>query len=123
MTREIVNTYAATLPGAERSDPWGGGHDAWKVGGKMFADVGATEDYGVAVKCDSVETAQLLIDVGRAMRAPYFHKSWVRLPWGLVDDDELRMRILTSYEIIRGKLTLKMQRALAEGAADRSAGS
>jgi predicted DNA-binding protein (MmcQ/YjbR family) len=123
MTRQIVNTYAATLPGAVCSDPWGGGHDAWKVGGKMFADVGATEDYGVAVKCDSVETAQLLIDVGHALRAPYFHKSWVRLSWGLVDDDELRMRILTSYEIIRGKLSLKMQKALAEGTVGRPAES
>ncbi len=37
MTRDEINALCATLPGAENSDPWGGGHDAWKVGGKMFA--------------------------------------------------------------------------------------
>ena len=37
MTREATNQICAGFPGAECSDPWGGGHDAWKVGGKMFA--------------------------------------------------------------------------------------
>ena len=37
MSREIVNAICRAFPGAEVSDPWGGGHDAWKVGGKMFA--------------------------------------------------------------------------------------
>jgi len=40
MTRTVVNAHAATLPGASVSDLWGGGHDTWKVGGKMFAGVG-----------------------------------------------------------------------------------
>ena len=37
MSRQTVNAICKTFPGAEVSDPWGGGHDAWKVGGKMFA--------------------------------------------------------------------------------------
>ena len=41
MTRELVNAICRAFPGAEVSDPWGGGHDAWKVGGKMFACIGA----------------------------------------------------------------------------------
>jgi predicted DNA-binding protein (MmcQ/YjbR family) len=57
MSRAFVNAHCARLPGAEVSDPWGGGHDAWKVGGKLFALVGATEDHGVSVKCPDVETA------------------------------------------------------------------
>jgi predicted DNA-binding protein (MmcQ/YjbR family) len=61
MSREIVNAICRTFPGAEVSDPWGGGHDAWKVGGKMFACIGAVTP-GVSVKTDSVETAQMLID-------------------------------------------------------------
>ena len=36
MSRATVNAICQTFPGAEVSDPWGGGHDAWKVGGKMF---------------------------------------------------------------------------------------
>jgi predicted DNA-binding protein (MmcQ/YjbR family) len=46
MSRELVNQTCAAFPGAEVSDPWGGGHDAWKVGGKMFASIGAM-DLGV----------------------------------------------------------------------------
>ena len=112
MTRALVNSHAAILPGASHSDPWGGGHDAWKVGGKLFAVVGAVEGHGVAVKCPDIETAHLLIEMGRALPAPYFHQSWVRISWGLVADDELRERITTSYRIIRASLTKKAQAAL-----------
>ncbi|QQA44567.1 MmcQ/YjbR family DNA-binding protein [Pelagovum pacificum] len=111
MSRDIVNSYCATLPGAEVSDPWGGGHDAWKVGGKMFASVGAM-DQGVSVKTPSIEDAQLLIEMERAVKAPYFHRSWVMLPWGLVGEDEIKERLLTSYGIIRSGLTKKAQEAL-----------
>ncbi len=116
MTRAIVNAHAATLPGATQSDPWGGGHDAWKVGGKLFAVVGAVEENGVSVKCADVETAALLIEVGRAQRAPYFHKSWVRISWGLVPDEELRDRIAISYSLIRAGLPKKVQAGLVNPA-------
>ena len=110
MTRARVNAICATLPGAEVSDPWGGGHDAWKVGGKMFACVGAVMP-GVNVKTASVETAQMLIDAGIGRRARYFHQSWVYLPEGC-DAGELHHRLLASYRIIRGSLTRKLQAGL-----------
>jgi predicted DNA-binding protein (MmcQ/YjbR family) len=109
--RQMVRAICATLPGAELSDPWGGGHDAWKVGGKLFALIG-TMDTGVSVKCADVEPAQLLIDLGRAERAPYLHRSWVLIPWNRVEDDELRDRIVASYRLIRDKLPKKVQAAL-----------
>jgi len=112
MSRSLVNAHCAALPGAERSDPWGGGHDAWKVGGKLFAVVG-TMDTGVSVKCPDAETAALLIEVGRAERAPYFHRSWVHLPWGMVEDAELHDRLTESYRIIRAGLTKRVQAGLA----------
>ena len=117
MTRDLVNTICAAFPGAEVSDPWGGGHDAWKVGGKMFACIGA-EGGGVSVKTEDVDSATLLIEVGRAVKAPYFHRSWVRLPFERIEDgeiraDELRDRLQTSYRIVRSKLTKKVQAALA----------
>lgn len=110
MSRVLVNQICATLPGAEESDPWGGGHDAWKVGGKMFASIGAVQT-GVSVKTDSVETAQMLIDAGVGVRAPYFHRSWIHLPDG-TPEDELRHRIDASYWIVRNSLTRKVQAAL-----------
>lgn len=111
MTRALINAHCAGLPGAEVSDPWGGGHDAWKVGGKMFAVVGVLED-GVSVKCADVDTAALLIEMGRAVRAPYFHRSWVRVPWSMVSDDEICERLTASYQIIRSGLPKKVQAAL-----------
>ena len=81
MSRKIVNAICRTFPGAEVSDPWGGGHDAWKVGGKMFACIGAVMP-GVSVKTDSIETAEMLIEAGIGVKAPYFHRSWINLPWG-----------------------------------------
>ena len=70
MNREDVNTICASLPGAEVSDPWGGGHDCWKIGGKTFALMG-TMNEGVSFKCVDDETARMLIDVGRFQKAPY----------------------------------------------------
>lgn len=109
--RARLGAICEGLPGTEKSDPWGGGHDAWKVGGKMFACVGAVTP-GVAVKCADVETAQMLIETGVAARAPYFHKSWALLPED-ADEDELAHRVTASYDLVRGKLTRKAQAALA----------
>lgn len=111
MSRDLVNRHCRNLPGAEVSDPWGGGHDAWKVGGKMFACIGALDE-GVAVKTPDPETAAMLIEVGLARRARYFHRSWVLLPWG-VAEDELAHRLTASYDLIRGKLPKKVQAGLA----------
>jgi predicted DNA-binding protein (MmcQ/YjbR family) len=69
-------------------------------------------DDGVSVKCADADTAGLLIEMGRAVRAPYFHASWVRVPWGVVSDDEIRDRLTTSYQIIRAGLPKKVQTAL-----------
>ncbi len=116
MSREIVNALCAPLPGAEVSDPWGGGHDAWKVGDKMFASIGALGD-GVSVKTADVETATALIDMGRGIKAPYFHRSWLKITFDRIgpDDiteDELRDRIETSYQLVRSKLPKKVQATL-----------
>lgn len=109
--RDFVNHFCAALPGAEVSDPWGGGHDAWKVGGRMFACIG-TMNQGVSVKCSDVETASLLIEMGRAERAPYFHRSWVLVPWHCADAAEMEHRLRTSYDIVRAKLPKKLQASL-----------
>ena len=111
MDRDAVNAFCASLPGSELSDPWGGGHDAWKVGGKMYACIG-TMNAGVSVKTPDIETASLLIEMGRAVRAPYFHRSWVLLPWGSIETDEMRERLHRSYVIMRSGLTKKLQATL-----------
>jgi len=110
MSRKLVNAICRKFPGAEVSDPWGGGHDAWKVGGKMFACIGAVMP-GVSVKTNSIETAQMLIDAGVGVKAPYLHRAWVNLPWG-TSEDELRHRLAASYRLVRASLTKKAQAEL-----------
>lgn len=108
--RESVAAICRALPGAEVSDPWGGGHDAWKVGGKMFALIGAVAE-GVSVKCPDIETAEMLKEAGIAVNAPYLHKSWVRLPEE-TETDELRHRLLASYDLVRAKLPAAIRKTL-----------
>jgi len=108
--RDTINRICAVLPGAENTDPWGGGHDAWKVGGKMFACIGTTNT-GVSVKTPDPETAQMLIDAGVGTKAAYFHRSWVHLPWG-TPTGELTHRLGIAYDTIRAGLTKKAQAAL-----------
>ena len=113
MSRERINAMCAELPGAEVSDPWGGGHDAWKVGGKMFACIGAVNE-AVAVKCPDIETAQMLIEAGAGEKAAYFHRSWISLPLDGLDEGEARHRLEVAYDTIRAGLTKKAQAALPE---------
>jgi predicted DNA-binding protein (MmcQ/YjbR family) len=109
--RAFVNDFCARFPGAEVSQPFGPDHDCWKVGGKMFAIIGQMGD-GVSVKTDHADTARLLIGSGRAIRAPYLHASWARIPFGVVPDAELCERISTSYALIRTGLPKKLQATL-----------
>jgi predicted DNA-binding protein (MmcQ/YjbR family) len=111
MSRELVNAICASLPGTDVSDPFGGGHDCWKVGGKIFALTGMSNEL-VSVKTDSIETAQMLIEVGAGQKAPYLHRSWIALRLD-ADEDELRVRIGQSYRLIRGSLPKKVQAELA----------
>lgn len=110
MSRDRVNRFCAALPGSVVSDPWGGGHDAWKVGGKMFACVGALMP-GVNVKTASIETAEMLIEAGVGTKARYFHRSWIYLPEDC-PDEELHHRLLASYAIVRAGLSRKLQAEL-----------
>ncbi len=108
--RAYVRSICETLPGATVSDAFGAGHDVWKVGGKIFAIIGAHNE-GVSVKTSDVEFAAMMIEAGDAERAPYLHQSWVRLPLD-APQDLTRDRLLISYDIIRGGLTKKAQAAL-----------
>lgn len=115
--RKRIDAVCGRLPGAEKSDPWGGGHDAWKIGGKMFACVGSATA-GVSVKTDSIETAEMLIAAGVGAKASYFHRSWILIPFD-APEDELRHRISTSYGIVRRGLTKAVRATLPPEDADQ----
>ncbi|PVH30390.1 MmcQ/YjbR family DNA-binding protein [Pararhodobacter oceanensis] len=110
MTRDEMNAICAAMPGAEISSPFGPGHDIWKVGGKIFAAMGA-QTPGISVKTESVEVAQMLKDAGVGAKAPYFHRSWILLPLDC-DEEEAKHRIARSYALIRAGLPKKLQAEL-----------
>ena len=113
VTRAEVDGICAALPGATEAHP--PELVSWKVGGKMFACFGGEGDMdGVSVKTPDTDTAAMLIDAGAAVRAPYFHRSWVRLPFGATDMDEARHRLATSYDLIRASLKKADREALPE---------
>ncbi|NSX54111.1 MmcQ/YjbR family DNA-binding protein [Parasulfitobacter algicola] len=103
LIRQDADTICAGFPGAIQAHP--PELVSWKVGGKMFACFGGERDMnGVSVKCPDVDTATMLIDTGTAIRAPYFHKSWVRLPFDTTTKDEMVHRLGVSYDVIRKSL-------------------
>ena len=112
MTRDDINAYCASLPGSENSDPWGGGHDVWKVGEKSYVFMGA-EGTGCSVKCYSQETADMLIEIGAAQKAPYLTRGgWVHLKFATTEPEEIRHRLRISYLTVRRSLTKKLQATL-----------
>lgn len=111
MNRANMDQICSGLPGAEFAHPADGALESWKLAGKMFVHFDGA-GVGMSVKTSDVETAALLIEAGRAHRARYFHKNWVHIPWGMVDDDEAADRVLASYRIIRSGLSKKVQAEL-----------
>ena len=109
--RTCVNAICAAMAGAEVSSPFGPDHDVWKVGGKIFAIMGAA-DTGVSIKCRDIEAASMLIESGAAIKAPYLHRSWALIPFGIMPDEELAQRIALSWRIIAGSLPKKVQAML-----------
>jgi predicted DNA-binding protein (MmcQ/YjbR family) len=67
---------------------------------------------GVSIKTDSIETAQMLIEAGVGVKAPYFHRSWINISWDM-EETELKARLAASYRLIRASLPKKLQTALA----------
>jgi len=102
---QTIDSICSPLPGAEFEAD--NAIPSWKVGGKMFACV-AHKMEGVSVKCPDVETAAMLIDTGIGEKAPYFHRSWIRMGPSS-DTGELSHRIHVSYDIVRKGLPKKLQ--------------
>ncbi|MDJ1006396.1 MAG: MmcQ/YjbR family DNA-binding protein [Paracoccaceae bacterium] len=112
MTQEDVDAICKNFPGATRADP--PELISWKVGGKMFACFGGQDNRdGVSVKTPDTETARMLIETTGAIRAKYFHASWVRLPYEATERDELRHRLGVSYDLVRASLKKAERAALA----------
>lgn len=100
-THETVARTALGLPAATHVVQWGG-HDVYKVGGKVFAICG---DEAVSFKVTEIGFVALT-EGGPARQAPYLAKGqWVSVNLADVDEADLADWIATSHGLIAAKLT------------------
>lgn len=109
MSIDFANSTCAGFPGASMYHPFDEHSDAWKVGDKIFALIN-TRTQGVSLKCQDQDTADMLIDIGQARKAPYLPRGgWIYLSFDSTDQSEISHRLRASYDKILGTLTKKRQ--------------
>lgn len=109
--RKGVGRVCLALKGVELDHPWGEDHDAYKVGGKMFALIGAMG--GLSFKVSDI-AFEVLTGSGRARPAPYLARAkWVHLDdpadW---PDDELADQLRAAHTLVASRLTKKVRSGL-----------
>lgn len=113
MTPEAFNAFCVTLPQSTHVVQWGGA-DVWKVGGKVFAIAGWTEDIGLSVSFKVTPIGyEILSDAEGCRPAPYLASrgmKWIQARG--IADDELRDHVRGSYDLIAAALPKKTKREL-----------
>ena len=111
MTLEAFDKAARALPGVTMNVQWGDDH-VYKVGGKMFAVYGPSDD-SFCFKASDI-AFEVLTETGRAQPAPYLAKAkWVQFP-SLKDEDEAEVGdwLRSAHGLIAAKLTKKLRAEL-----------
>ena len=111
MDRQGIRELCLALTGATLDHPWGEDHDAYKVGGKMFAIVGGMG--GVSFKASQI-AFEVLTGTGRARPAPYLARAgWLHLDDpGDWPDAELADHLRTAHALVASKLPKKLRTEL-----------
>lgn len=120
MTPAAIRRHCLSFPGATESIQWGG-ERVFKVGGRMFAVIGAMKGAdAMSWKC-SDESFRLLTELPGLTPAPYLARAqWVKLePLAALPDADLKAYLRRAYDIVAARLPKRMRAALA-GAAVRN---
>ena len=116
MTRQDYDAFCRSLPHATHVVQWGDA-SVWKIGAKVFAIGGWSDEHEFAVtfKCSETSFA-ILKELPGARPAPYLASrglSWIqRFDSRALSDLDLKAYIRESYAMIRAALPKKTQRAL-----------
>ncbi len=116
MTYEEYDSFCASLPAAAKVVQWGGAH-VWKVGGKVFAIGGWSDDAMpfVTFKC-SPAAFEILKEQPGLRPAPYLASrgmNWIqRTSDEAMSDADLRVYITESHRLVTAGLTKKLRKEL-----------
>ncbi len=117
MTRDEFNSFCAGLPQTSHVVQWGNS-DVWKVGGKLFAVGGWSDDDHLAVTFKASDMAfDILRDEPGIRPAPYLASrgmKWLQVygPKPSLSDTSLKEHIVASYDMVVAKLTRKARAEL-----------
>jgi len=111
MDRNALRRTCLALKGVTLDHPWDPNHDAFKVGGKMFAVIGSKG--GLSLKASDIGF-EVLTETGRAQPAPYMARGhWVQVDdWQDWPNDELGEYLERAYDLVAAKLTKTMRKEL-----------
>ena len=116
MNRTELNGYLLGKKASEETYPFGAETAVFKVLGKMFAIVPASDPLQMSVKCDP-DFAEVLRENYEAVTPGYHlnkrHWNTVQID-GTIPDDELEEMIDVSYNLVVAKMTKKDQFKLDE---------
>ena len=116
MTPAAIRKHCLSLPGATEAIQWGDDR-VFKVGGKMFAVIGARPSAkSMSFKC-SDESFRLLTALPGLIPAPYLARAqWVKIePLTALPADELKAYLARAHAIVAAGLPKKTQAALGVG--------
>jgi predicted DNA-binding protein (MmcQ/YjbR family) len=110
------NTFCASLPATTHVVQWGGAH-VWKVGGKVFAIAGWSDDEEPHIV---FKTSDLAFDILREQKglrpAPYLAPrggKWIQMfETDALSDEDLFAYLKQSHMLISSKLTKKLRTEL-----------
>lgn len=111
MNREEFNSFCGSLPATSHVVQWGGS-DVWKVGGKVFAICGWSDNgvSGITFKT-SKSVYEMMREMPGLRPAPYLASrgmTWIqRYDHSELSDDELRYYLAESHRIVATGLSRK----------------
>ena len=114
MTPGAIRKLCLGFPGAIESIQWGG-ERVFKVGGKMFAVIGAERTADAMSFKASDESFRLLTTLPGLVPAPYLARAqWVKIaPLSSLPGKDLEAYLRRAYEIVAAALPKKARDALA----------